>query len=375
MIQLDALPSAADFYARYWNRQPFMVRGGVPEDVISALISADELAGLALDDGPQSRMVRNADWTCTFGPLTEQDFTDAGEADWSLLVQNVEQFHPPTAALLPCFGFAPRWLMDDIMVSYSATGGSVGPHVDSYHVFLVQGQGRRRWTVGRQPIMRENYIEGLDLKILHEPIEGDEIEVRRGDVLYVPPKFGHEGISLEDSLTFSIGFLGPRMSDLMGAYGHYLSQREDTDRRYVGEDLPPASAGSVIDTITVEDIRDRLTRQLGSADFSRWLVGFFAEQSHPDMAQGEQREETLSADQLRAMLQQGAALIKPQQIKFTLAIAPSGEACLGFLGDSMALHSDLVPVAEKLIQGQPVANIDALEFLRRLYNLQVLEFI
>jgi 50S ribosomal protein L16 3-hydroxylase len=174
LVILDAMPSATVFYGRYWNRHPFVVRGAVQEDAMAGLITADELAGLSMEEAAQSRMVTTAgdrhDWSCSFGPFTEGDFKTAGDTDWTLLVENVEQFHPDTADLLRYFSFAPCWLMDDIMVSFSATGGSVGPHLDSYHVFLVQGQGKRRWKVGRQSIADEVYIEGLDLKVLKDDL-------------------------------------------------------------------------------------------------------------------------------------------------------------------------------------------------------------
>ena len=162
-----------------------------------------------------------------------------------LLVQNVDQFHPETANLR-LFGFAPRWLMDDIMVSFSNAGGGIGGHVDSYHVFLVQGQGVRRWTVGREPAADEVYINGLDLKILKDPVDGDTVEVGPGDVLYVPPRFSHEGTTLEDALTFSIGFLGPQLSDLLEDFGLHLSDTGIQDDRYTGAGLDADSAGFVL---------------------------------------------------------------------------------------------------------------------------------
>ncbi|HEY9164092.1 MAG TPA: hypothetical protein VIN57_05745, partial [Magnetovibrio sp.] len=128
LVILDAMPSATEFYAHYWNRQPFAVCGAIAAVEMATFISADELAGLAMEEGPQSRMVTTAgahhDWACSFGPFDEDDFAAAGENDWCLLVQNVDQYHPETARLLRHFNFAPSWLMDDIMVSYSTPGGS-----------------------------------------------------------------------------------------------------------------------------------------------------------------------------------------------------------------------------------------------------------
>ncbi len=384
---LDAMPSATDFYGRYWNRHPFVVRGAVPEDAMAGLITADELAGLSMEEAPQSRMVTTAgdrhDWSCSFGPFTEEDFETAGDTDWALLVQNVEQFHPDTAGLLRYFSFAPRWLMDDIMVSFSAKGGSVGPHLDSYHVFLVQGQGKRCWKVGRQPIADEVYIEGLDLKILKGDLDGDEIDVTCGDVLYVPPKFGHEGTTLESALTFSVGFLGPKLSELFGSYGAYLSEREGLDPRYIGDGLDVDSGGFEIGSAAVDTLRNDFGRQLDTDDFTRWMAEFFTESSHEDFGNYTERDDVLSEHSFEAKLREGVGLIKPAYVKFAITASPSGQLCLGFDRHSFILDDHLLPLIRHLMREDVVtATADpevldlpaALDLLLELYNHQALEF-
>ena len=387
LVVLDAMPSAADFYALYWNRRPFVVRGAVPEPAMAGLIAADVLAGLSMEDGVQSRMVKTAgdqrDWSCRSGPFSEEDFASAGDTDWSLLVQNVEQFHPDTGALLRYFNFAPRWLMDDIMVSFSARGGSVGPHIDSYHVFLVQGQGRRRWKVGRQPIEHEVFIEGIDLKVLKNNFEGDEIEVTCGDVLYLPPQFAHEGTTLDDALTFSVGFLGPKLSELLSGYGQHVAEREDLDQRYVGNGLDVDSAGFAISAAAADTMRDRLAAHLNAKDFSQWLVAFFTEPSHEDFGNDMERETPLSGDAFKRELSEGASLIKPEYVKFAITASDGGTFCLGFGGQSVTLGEDLFPVIQKLMKETAVnaesapeilSQPAALDLLLRLYNHQALEF-
>ena len=385
---LDALPCAADFYGQYWNRRPFAVRGAIPEAAMQGLIAADELAGLAMEEAPQSRMVKSArdrrQWSCRFGPFGEQDFSGAGDRDWSLLVRHVDQFHPGTAGLLGFFNFAPRWLMDDIMVSFSATGGTVGPHMDSYHVFLVQGQGRRRWTVGRQAIADEVTIDGIDLKLLDGGLEGDEIEVSCGDVLYLPPKFGHEGTTLADALTYSVGFLGPKLSELFGGYGQYLSECEDRDHRYAGDGLAGDSAGFAISAAAAGGLGDSLVQHLKSPDFSRWLVAFFSESSHEDFGNFIARDGVLGGDAFAAKLRGGARLVKPHYVKFAVTPSPSGGFWLGFEGHGFILKEGLLALIQKFMEGQAVSPAGdpalmgdgaSLELLRDLYNHQALEFL
>lgn len=387
LVILDSMPSAADFYELYWNHQPFVVRKAIPKATMDELISADELAGLSMEEGPQSRMVKtpggHQDWSCDFGPFTENAFTEAGSADWSLLVQNVEQFHPDTAGLLPYFNFAPRWMLDDVMVSFSAVGGSVGPHLDSYHVFLVQGLGKRSWTVSHQPILNAAYVEGVELKILKNGIQGQTIEVTCGDVLYVPPNFGHEGTTLEPALTFSVGFLGPKISELFSSYAHYLSELEENDSRYVGEGLTPESAGFTISIEATRQLRDTLANQLSAMTFNQWLVGHFTETTHEAFGTFSTRDDSLATDTFIQELEAGAGLIKPLYIKLVIITSPSGNSLLGYDGESFVLDSHQTLLIKKLLEEQIlniknipelIDHIASVELLLTLYNHQALEF-
>lgn len=386
LVILDALPSATEFYATYWNQKPFVVRTAFDEDDLAGLISADELAGLAMEDAPISRMVMSAgdvlDWSACFGPFCEDDYTAAGDKNWSLLVQNVEQFHPDTSALLRHFNFAPRWYLEDIMVSYSAPGGSVGPHIDSYHVFLVQGQGRRVWTIGREALQNPQNVEGLNFKLLKTSYEGDRVEVGLGDVLYLPPHFAHEGLTIETSLTYSVGFSGPKMSEMISSYGQYLGQFEDRDRRYFGEGLDPTSAGFAIASGAADTLREQLSAQLDRDDFSQWLVTFFTESNHEDFGVYSEREEPLSVEDLIADLEDGDSLIKPHYVKFALT-SQAGVFTLGFDGHSFVLDDHAFDLIQALMKEQPVntANTRALltsptsaQLLCDLYNHEALEF-
>lgn len=276
---LDKFPSTEEFYNTYWGRKPFVVRGGVDPALFEGFIDGDTLAGLSLEEDIKSRLVITAPeggkWVCEHGPFEEDRFSTLGEKNWSLLVQNVEQYHTDTAALLESFNFSPRWMLDDIMVSYSATGGTVGPHTDSYHVFLVQGIGRRVWRVGNTAIQNEEYIEGLELKVLKDGVEGEDIEVTMGDVIYLPPNFAHEGTTLENAMTFSVGFLGPKMSELFIEYGYYLDQMDLDNKRYVGQGLNAESAGPEMSMHAKETIKNELLNTLHAECFSEWLAEYF----------------------------------------------------------------------------------------------------
>ena len=384
---LDTMPTASDFYNLYWNKCPFVIHGAIPDIGMHKLIAAEELAGLAMEEGVRARLVMTAgdqhEWSCRFGPFTEKDFENTGDVDWSLLVQNVEQFHPDTAKLLRYFDFAPRWLMDDIMVSFSAKGGSVGPHMDSYHVFLVQGQGSRRWKISNKPITNASYIEGLELEVLDSEFDGDEIEVHGGDVLYIPPKFAHEGITLDPSMTFSVGFLGPKMSELLNGYSQYLSEHEEIDQRYVGEGLKIDSSGFSIGEDAADTIQGSLNQHLNSKNFNQWLVEFFTESSHEDFGIYSEREELISADAFEQKLRSGAGLLKPEYVKFAITANASGAFYLGFDSQSFVLEGGFLPLIQKFmseiaiyLKNEPdyLNNPAVLEILLELYNHQGLEF-
>lgn len=279
VITLSSFPDVTEFYKTYWNKQPFIVKGAISDDVLSGLIPADELAGLSLDEDVRSRIVKVGetpqDWICEHGPFDEDYFSELPEENWSLLVQNVEKLHPPTADIITPFGFSPKWLIDDVMVSYSVPGGGVGPHFDSYHVFLIQGQGRRAWKLGREAIKNEKYIEGIDLKILKDEFVGDTFEVSKGDVIYIPPLFPHSGETLEESLTFSIGFLGPSLSEMMVEFGQFIEEQETLNKRYDADLLDQTSSGDHMASKEVDNFRATMIDAINSDQFDEWLLRFF----------------------------------------------------------------------------------------------------
>ena len=382
---LDTLPTAVDFYAQYWNKRPFLASGAIEDAVMAGLITPDELAGLSMEETARARMVSQGDWTCRSGPFAEEDFNTTRKSPWSLLVQDVEQFHPDTAKLLSAFNFAPRWLMDDIMVSFSKKGGGIGGHVDSYHVFLIQGSGRRRWTIGRAPIADEKYIGGLDLKILKDPVDGDSVEVRSGDVVYVPPHFAHEGTTLADALTFSIGFLGPKISELYGAYAQHLAENDRLDHRYTGEGLDSDSAGFLLSDNAVEELRSHLGDALETSTFTNWLATHFTSTSNEGAEPAGVRDAPLKLEAFAEVLDGGVGLVKPAYVKFALlpsaGASPSRGYRLGFNRETFDVNDDALLVildlmTERVITaGDSPALRDHFDLLCTLYNLQALELV
>ncbi len=207
---------AEDFLREYWQKQPLFMPAAA-----SGLDSpdADTLAGLALEDGVEARIIEgagNGPWSLTQGPLEETVFDGLGEENWTLLVQSVDHFLTETSLLLDCFNFLPNWRLEDIMMSYATRGGSVGPHFDRYDVFLIQASGTRRWQIGQVSDDNSPRQPHPDLKLLSEMAVEEEFVARPGDVLYLPPGVAHHGVAEDsDCITWSVGFRAPDYQMLM----------------------------------------------------------------------------------------------------------------------------------------------------------------
>lgn len=221
-LQLNEL-SLENFLQNYWQQRPVVLRQGFPG--FTDLISPDELAGLACEEDVESRLVYRQDgaWQAEHGPF--DSYERLGERDWTLIVQAADHWSPEVAQLVPPFAFIPKWRFDDVMISYSTPGGGVGPHIDLYDVFICQGSGRRRWRVGEKGNHRQFAAHAA---LLHtdafEPII--DVELLPGDILYIPPGFPHDGVSLEASMSFSVGFRSKSASDMLSGLADYLIDNE-----------------------------------------------------------------------------------------------------------------------------------------------------
>ena len=191
------------FLAEYWQQQPLLCPQALPH--FQSPITAEELAGLAMEASIDSRMVwQDAGvWHQQDGPFEERAFQ--GEAPWTLLVQGVDRCHPGVSVLRNALPPLPRWRFDDVMVSFATDQAGVGPHFDRYDVFLLQGAGRREWRIGPHcdeatPQLQEN---GLSLISPFEPLQTYVLEP--GDVLYIPPGVAHWGVALGEAITYSLG--------------------------------------------------------------------------------------------------------------------------------------------------------------------------
>lgn len=227
--------SPRQFLARHWQKDPLFISQAFPN--FQDLLDPDQLMALALREDCQSRLVieRNGQWTVKHGPLRMQDFRGLKRERWSLLVQGVDQVLPEGKALLQQFSFIPQARLDDLMISFAPKGGGVGPHFDSYDVFLLQGLGHKRWQVSRQRDRR--LVPDAPLRILQHFRGEEEWTVGAGDLLYLPPKYAHYGVALDDCLTYSIGFRAPSAQELLGQFLVFLEENLEASGMYEDPDL------------------------------------------------------------------------------------------------------------------------------------------
>jgi 50S ribosomal protein L16 3-hydroxylase len=208
---------------RYWQRKPLLIRQAVPD--AASLIGRETLFDLAARDDVDSRLImqRRGKWTLDHGPFEQDELPSLRSKQWSLLVQGVNLYHEATHALMNRFRFIPDARLDDVMFSYASDGGGVGPHFDSYDVFLLQTHGRRRWRISAQRDL--SLREGLPLKILDRFEATDEWVLEPGDMLYLPPHIAHDGIALGECMTCSIGFRAPQAGEMIGQFFYDLAER------------------------------------------------------------------------------------------------------------------------------------------------------
>ena len=237
--------AASDFLRLHWQRKPLLVRNAIPR--VRAWPGRRGLFALAQRADVESRLVsrRGERWSVDHGPLARENLLRRPARGWSLLVQGVNLHCAPLERLLRRFAFLPQARLDDVMVSYSAPGGGVGAHYDSYDVFLLQGPGRRVWRLERTRRFAE--VPDVPLRLIADFVPQEEYLLEPGDLLYLPPGWGHEGVALEQSWTYSIGFRAPRRAELAVAFLDYLQERGFADAEYRDPGLRPTRRPARID--------------------------------------------------------------------------------------------------------------------------------
>jgi 50S ribosomal protein L16 3-hydroxylase len=256
------------FMRDHWQQRPVLVRQAFPD--FADPLSPREVLSLATTQDASSRLVRHRGdaWTLEHGPFSSSRFKQLPRRAWTVLVQDTNHFCRRADELLSQFDFIPHARVDDVMVSYAVPGGSVGPHVDSYDVFLLQGHGRRRWQISAQK--DHTFVPGIDLKILERFVPEEEWVLEPGDMLYLPPGVAHHGVAETECLTWSIGFRAPSDHDFIAGFLDFMRDRLEPEGHYrdPGQptaehpaEIPPVLTGHVEKTLegirwTAADVRE-----------------------------------------------------------------------------------------------------------------------
>ncbi len=236
------------FLREHWQKKPLVLRGIAP--ALAEALTRDDLIDLACRDDTESRLIvgHGRNWSVRHGPFRRRDFTRLPARQWTLLVNGVDTMVPAARDLLNDFSFIPYARQDDVMVSYAAPGGGVGPHFDSYDVFLLQGGGTRRWQFGNQRNL--DLIEGVPLKILSRFRAQEDLLMQSGDLLYLPPQYAHNGTAVGECLTWSIGMRAPGEREVAAQFLDFLQDRLQDGRVYRDRDLHaqrhPAEIGAAM---------------------------------------------------------------------------------------------------------------------------------
>ncbi len=307
-LQLLGGITAREFLRDYWQKKPLLIRQAIPD--FESPIDADELAGLALEEEVESRLViehGERPWELRRGPFAEDAFGSLPEREWTLLVQAVDQFVPEVAELLEQFRFLPSWRIDDVMISFAAPGGSVGPHFDNYDVFLLQAQGKRNWKIGQMCNSESPLLQHADLRILAEFEEIAEWVLEPGDMLYLPPRLAHFGIAEDDCMTYSVGFRAPSAAEVLTHFTDFLAQYLTDEERYTDADAQPVSDPHQIQRDALDRLKSLLAEHMSDERMLlTWFGQFMTEPRYPELVAGEE----LGEEDFISTLQDGAILVR-----------------------------------------------------------------
>lgn len=345
---------ATEFMRRHWQREPLLVRGAFPGFVDP--LSPSGVLALASNPDAASRLVRHrgASWSLEHGPFPAPRFKQLPRRDWTVLVQDTNHFSRAADALLASFDFIPHARIDDVMASYAVPGGGVGPHVDSYDVFLLQGHGRRRWQISRQKDHETR--AGLELKVLERFVPEEEWVLEAGDMLYLPPGIAHYGVAESECLTWSIGFRAPADAELVVGFLDFLRDRLDPAGHYRDAGEAPARHPAEIPPRLVEHAQRALEEIRWTPALVRDFTGRFLSDPKPQVFFTPPRRPLSRAQFRKKAAREGLALDPRSRLLFSgtifflngegIAAPARARAWLERLADERALPGPIDAGAE-----------------------------
>lgn len=303
------------FLRDYWQKKPLLIRNAFPH--FESPIDGDELAGLALEEEVESRLILEkgkTPWELQHGPFDEKVFAKLPESHWTLLVQAVDQWVPEVNELLNHFRFIPNWRLDDIMISFAPDQGSVGPHFDYYDVFLLQGLGKRRWQIGQTCTADSPRVAGTPLNILQNFASQDEWLLEQGDMLYIPPGVAHWGVAEGNCMTYSIGFRAPSHADILTELSQDIASTLTNDLRFSDPQLTLQNNPGEINSQAIAQIQQILQQHFTAENIAHWFGKHMTERKYGD--EPIDSEDELDGDDWQAALADGNMLWRHPAARF-----------------------------------------------------------
>lgn len=310
--------SPEEFLKNYWQKQPLVIRQAFPD--FESPISAEELAGLSCEQDVNSRIVmeRGEDhpWQAIYGPMDDEVFARMPDTHWTLLVNDVEKLLPELAWIVDRFRFIPEWYLDDLMISYAPEGGSVGPHMDLYDVFILQAQGHRRWQINTRSVADDNQVVETNLRIQKEFIAEQEWLMEPGDIIYIPPGVSHHGVATDDCLSFSIGFKASSHADLVNDFIGYITRELSPKLTFQYDNLKLQQNSAEITNSALNNVREIFTQYLkpNNPELKRWF-GRYSSDNRTDLQQPHE-DDIENIEQLKIFIESGGQLIRHPASRF-----------------------------------------------------------
>ncbi|GLX81813.1 cupin domain-containing protein [Thalassotalea eurytherma] len=356
------------FLKEYWQKKPLLIKGGF-KNFIDPL-TPEELAGFSMEEEIESRIIAKGEdhmWSVEHGPF--ESFDDYGDKDWTLLVQATNNWSSETHDLLKPFRFMPNWRLDDVMVSFSTPNGGVGPHLDRYDVFIIQGQGKRHWRVGLPDDSLETLVPHEDLKQVSDFEAIIDVITESGDILYIPPNHPHDGIAVDNALNYSIGFQAPSSQELISTFADLMIDRDIGNSRYGDPKRKPTDKPEELTHSDIVSLQNFMVEAIKDRKLFNNFIGGYLTHNHHTLEIIEP-EEQLSHQAFESLVASGDIIIKP--VLGIKALYNCDNASLFVNGNKFVLGGDCVDLAKKIAQGHPLTAFDLESSLDSLNNVNLL---
>jgi 50S ribosomal protein L16 3-hydroxylase len=341
--------SQKEFLARYWQKRPLLMKRAIhpfPE-----VISPEELAGMTLDKEVESRLIVQGpgknNWQLKRGPFTSQTFKKLPKKKWTFLVNGVDRFVPSVHALLDEFSFIPFWRVDDIMMSYAVDQGNVGAHVDNYDVFLVQACGTREWMIEDRPVIKDDFIPNLPIRLLKKFNPTHRWVLEPGDILYLPPRIPHHGVAQGDRcMTISVGCRAPSVNDIINGVVTSALAHGDESIRYTDPNLAPQAPGEIA-AGSIERVKKIVESALVSDEFLGDWLGRYVTESYSDVDL-KSHAEKIAPGKVASRIKHAAALVRTEGARLAFTRRSKGAVSFYVNGHREDLSGKAALLAQEL---------------------------